>query len=440
MSSWAVRFERRQYLKGSLWVLPVCGGIAGAALAQLALWIDGQVKLPEDWHYSAGTASGVLTAIVGAMVALLGFVVTIGVLVVQQATGSLSPRYMRLWYRDRLQKIVLATFAGTLTFSFSLLRRVESNFVPDIGVTIAGIAVAASLALLLVYLDRFTHRLRPVAVAALVGQAGQDVLTEWIGQLAAHHLIDTTPPPGRPLTVVSAGRVGAVQAINLDGLIELARRYDCTFVAEQTVGDFVDVQTPLVGVFGAQAPAAAQLRGHFAIGGERTIEQDPAFALRILVDVAIKALSPAINDPTTAVQVLDRIEAFLQAVAVTKLQATHAVADAAGVRRLIFPGRTWEDFLSLAVTEIREYGANSTQVCRRLRALLDNLLLTVPLERQAAIRAQLYRLDATIERSFADPAARALAAGSDRQGIGGRSVEASGTLSEPRTADVPPTP
>ncbi len=440
MSSWAARFERRQFLKGSLWVLPVLGGILGGGLAQLALWIDREVTLPAGWHYSAGTASGVLTAIVGAMVALLGFVVTIGVLVVQQATGSLSPRYMRLWYRDRLQKIVLATFAGTLTFSFSLLRRVESHFVPDIGVTIAGAAVAASLALLLVYLDRFTHRLRPVAVAALVGQAGQDVLADWIGQLSEHHLIDTTPPPGRPLRVVPAGRVGAVQAINLDGLIGLARRYDCTFVAEQTVGDFVDVQTPLVGVFGTAAPDAEQLRGHFAIGGERTIEQDPAFALRILVDIAIKALSPAINDPTTAVQILDRIEAFLQAVAATSLRAAHAIADADGVRRLIFPGRTWEDFLSLAVTEIREYGAHSTQVCRRLRAMLDGLSQTVPVERQPAIRAQLCRLDATIERSFADPSARALAAGSDRQGIGGRSVPDSGTVSEPRTADVPPPP
>ena len=108
-----------------------------------------------------------LTAIAGAMVALLGFVVTIGVLVVQQATGTLSPRYMRLWYRDRLQKGVLAHFAGTFTFAFGLLRRIEDDFVPDIGVTLAGVAVAASLGLLLIYLDRFTHRLRPVAVAAL---------------------------------------------------------------------------------------------------------------------------------------------------------------------------------------------------------------------------------------------------------------------------------
>ena len=128
-----------------------------------------------------------LTAIVGAMVALIGFVVTIGVLVVQQATGTLSPRYMRLWYRDRLQKAVLATFAGTFTFAFSLLRRVEDDFVPDIGVSVAGTAVAASIGLLLIYLDRFTHNLRPVAVAALVARSGQEVLAvgpRWSGGTA----------------------------------------------------------------------------------------------------------------------------------------------------------------------------------------------------------------------------------------------------------------
>ncbi|WP_314622997.1 DUF2254 family protein, partial [Streptomyces stackebrandtii] len=112
-----------------------------------------------------------------AMVALLGFVVTIGVLVVQQATGTLSPRYMRLWYRDRLQKAVLATFTGTFAFAFSLLRSVETSSVPDLGVTLAGVAVAVSLVLLLIYLNRFTHSLRPVAVAELVARMGETVFT-----------------------------------------------------------------------------------------------------------------------------------------------------------------------------------------------------------------------------------------------------------------------
>src|SRR3954454_20401525 len=194
--SWAARFELRQYLKSSTWVLPLLGALLGALLSHGAVLLDSAVRLPPDWNYSASTASGVLTAIAGAMVALLGFVVTIGVLVVQQATGTLSPRYMRLWYRDRLQKGVLATFAGTFTFAFGLLRRIEDDFVPDIGVTLAGVAVAASLGLLLIYLDRFTHRLRPVAVAALVRQSGLDVLEDWTAQIRARAATNATRAAG----------------------------------------------------------------------------------------------------------------------------------------------------------------------------------------------------------------------------------------------------
>ena len=162
--SWGIVFRLRQQLKGSMYALPALGALLGPVLGQLTLWLDRSVQLPEAWSYSAATATAVLSVLVGAMVALLGFVVTIGVLVVQMATGTLSPRYMRLWYRDLLQKVVLATLAGTLTFSFSLLRHIEDNSVPDVGVTLSGVLVSASLLLLLVYLNRFTHSLRPVAV------------------------------------------------------------------------------------------------------------------------------------------------------------------------------------------------------------------------------------------------------------------------------------
>src|SRR3954453_24003565 len=140
MISWGRAFQLRQRLKGNLWVLPLVGGDVGAGFAQVIVPIDRTLNLPADWQYTSGAASSVLAAIVGAMIGLLGFVVTVSVLVVQQATGTLSPRYMRLWYRDRLQKVVLAAFVGTFTYSYSLLRRVGTDSVPNLGVTIAGLA------------------------------------------------------------------------------------------------------------------------------------------------------------------------------------------------------------------------------------------------------------------------------------------------------------
>jgi uncharacterized membrane protein len=421
--SWGIAFRLRQQLKGSLWFLPFLGAVAGPLVGQVTIWLDSVVQLPEALRYSAATATGVLSVLVGAMVGLLGFVVTIGVLVVQTATGTLSPRFMRLWYRDLLQKMVLATFAGTMTFSFSLLRRVEGDAVPNVGVTVAGIAVAASLLLLLLYLDRFTHRLRPVAVAALVADAGRRVLERLPVRPVDGGVADPVPGTVRssgPSMVVRTERAGAIQAVDAGGLIAAARRSDCLFVLQHPVGDFVPSGAGLLEVLGTAPPAAERrLRRMFALGRERTIDQDPAFALRILVDIAIRALSPAVNDPTTAVQVLDYIEDLLLAVSRRELHGLGELRDATGRPRVVLPVRRWEDYLELGVTEIREYGATSVQVARRLRALLEELRAGVPPAHRVAVEAELCKLEASVAESFPAGADRTLAGQSDRQGIGG---------------------
>ncbi|MFD9030830.1 DUF2254 domain-containing protein [Streptomyces sp. NPDC059567] len=422
LTSWAARFRLRQYVKASLWIVPMVGLVLGVLLAELALTADSADWPPSGWHYSATTASGVLTAIVGAMVALLGFVVTIGVLVVQQATGTLSPRYMRLWYRDRLQKAVLATFTGTFAFAFSLLRSIENDSVPDLGVTLAGAAVAVSLVLLLIYLNRFTHSLRPVAIAELVARMGETVFTNAAAAIrAAVPRGDGTVPSDAPVMRIRTGRSGAIQAFNVAGLVAEAARHDCVFVVTRLIGDFVPPGTVLVEVHGGTSkPDPDRVTGLVALGPERTIEQDPAFALRILVDIAIRALSPAVNDPTTAVQVVNYIESFLHTLGGTRLPGHYVLADGQEHARLVLPGRDWENFLQLAVCEIRDYGSSSVQVCRRLRAMLEGLLDTLPPSQHAAVRAEISLLQEAIEREFTDPARRAIAQRPDRQGIGGQ--------------------
>jgi uncharacterized membrane protein len=360
--------------------------------------------------------------VVGAMIALLGFVVTIGVLVIQQATGTLSPRYMRLWYRDRLQKAVLATFTGTFAFAYTLLRSIETDSVPNLGVTLAGVAVSASLLLLLIYLNRFTHNLRPVAIADIVGRLGEQVLDRVAARVRSSAVSDDGAPgaPG-PVTRVRAGRGGVIQAFDASGMVSLAARHDCVFVLAASVGDFVPPGGTVVEIHGGTSvPDPRRVTGLLALGPERTIEQDPAFALRILVDIAIRALSPAVNDPTTAVQVLNHVEAFLYAVGRVGLRGRYVLADDRGRPRLVLPGRSWEDYLELAVTEIRDYGASSVQVCRRLRALLEGLLTTLPETCGPALRAELGLLDRAVDREFADAPSHAVALTPDPQGIGGR--------------------
>jgi uncharacterized membrane protein len=140
--TWGRRFRRREGLVESLWGIPAVGAVLGAILGIVVSFADEQIGAPTLWHYSPSTASTVLTSIVGTTAALTGFVVTVTVLVVQMATGTFSARILRLWYRDPMLKATLAVLAGTLTFSFSVLRRIDDDFVPDLGVTLSGFLVS----------------------------------------------------------------------------------------------------------------------------------------------------------------------------------------------------------------------------------------------------------------------------------------------------------
>ena len=151
---------------------------------------------------------------------------------------------------------------------------------------------------------------------------------------------------------------------------------------------------------------------------ERTFEQDPKYPIRLLVDIAIKALSPAINDPTTAVQTIDQLEDLLRRLGAAELDAGYAV-DESGALRLVFPTPTWEDYLSLAFDEIRHFGSSSVQVMRRMRSALVGLADALPSqERVETVRSYLEHLDRVIGASPFDVEDKRMARQEDRQGIG----------------------
>jgi len=422
--TWATRFRIREYLRESLWVVPALGAVVGILAAAAMISIDSHVKLPADWSYSPSTASTVLSAIVGAVAALTGFVVTVTVLVVQMASGSFSPRSMRLWYRDPVLKGALALMVGTLAYSFSLLRRIEATFVPDLGVTLAGVLLVVGLVIFVLFLNRFVHLLRPVAVAALVAKAVRRSLDSDIA--GARGLGDVFAGPlegmAEPASLtVQAARPGAVQAVDLRGVAAWAGRHECLVAMPHSVGEFIepgDVLFEVYGNPGAVEAAERALRGLVALGLERTIEQDPAFALRVMVDVANKALSPAVNDPTTAVQVLDYLGDSLRVIGRADRSAPSWHPGAA-TRGVVIPVRRFDDFLSLGITEIREFGSTSIQVLRRIRALLERLEQEVRPENRAAVKAQIARLDATVSAGFSASIDRDWAGIADSQGLGG---------------------
>jgi uncharacterized membrane protein len=425
--SWGTRFRLRAFVRGSIWLVPVVGGVAGSLLGIAAAESTRVWTLPDGWTYSSGTAQAVLASVVGASVGLTGFVVTVAVLIVQMAAGTFSARYMRIFYRDRLLKAVLAVLVGTLTFSYSLLRRVEENSVPSLGVTLAGFFLAGGVLLFLVFLDRSIHRLRPVAVAAIVARAGrrsfEDTLRDAAAADAPVYLPDRYVGEAPPDLVVASTRAGAVQAVDLQGLARLARERGCLVVVRPAVGDFVPEGAALFEVHGGSPlddALADSLRATMVLGVERTIEQDPTYAIRVMVDIAIRALSPAVNDPTTAVQVLDHLGDMLRLLGVATLPPVTAQADVPSPG-VVIRTRRWEDVVDLTFTEIRQFGGTSIQVMRRLRALLDDLCERVEPTRRPAVEDELRRLRATIEEHWGRSVDLDRAQVPDGQGIGGPS-------------------
>ena len=222
--SWSRRFRIIEHVRGSLWIVPLLGAVLGAIAGVALAEADRHLNLPDYFQYSSSTASTVLSAIVGAAAALTGFVVTVTTLIVQMVNGTFSPRYMRLWYRDPLLKATLALLAGTLTFAFSMLRRIEPNFVPNAGVSAAGVLMVADLIVFLFFFSRCMSQLRPVIVAALVAKAGRAAFDEAMQAIERSAVAVATPVPDtEPSQVVRASSAGVIQAIHLEGLVRWAR-------------------------------------------------------------------------------------------------------------------------------------------------------------------------------------------------------------------------
>jgi uncharacterized membrane protein len=232
--------------------------------------------------------------------------------------------------------------------------------------------------------------------------------------------VPETTTPGKPDRIVYHQRIsGIVLAVNIPALIAEAQRADCVIEFAPQVGDFVAIDEPLFYLYGnAGAVDDRRLRALVAFGTERTMEQDPLFGFRILADIALKALSPAINDPTTAVLAIDQLHRLLRWVGLRDLH-TDNFADYSGRLRLILRTPNWEDFVHLAFREIRLCGAGSPQVARRLRAMIENLTETLPEQRRAALREELALLDRAVGRHYQFSEDAALARIPDPQGMGG---------------------
>jgi uncharacterized membrane protein len=415
--TWLQRYQLQRTLRWSLWLLPVLATVAALLVAPLIRWLD-RVTGWSWFNFTPESARTILGAFTSSMLTFVIFVVSSLLIVVQLASAQLTPRIIARAFADRRLNWAVSIFTFAYTYTIAASCRIEDT-VPQLPVAIAVFCSLGSIAVFFWFVQWLGESLRPIAILQGVAEEGRGVV-----ESVYTELFDPAEKPtgwssatdSEGFVVEHVGSSGVVLAFSQCDLVAIAQRDDVVIEVVPQVGDFVARGDPLFRVRNGPVDTAA-LRDSIAFGAERTMEQDPRFAFRIMVDIANKALSPAINDPTTAVLALDQIHHLLMHVGQRRLDAGQ-MQDAQGRLRLCFGTPNWIDFVTLAVTEIRHFGASSMQVARRLQAMIEHLLRVLPDARKPALRQELSLLQRAIERNFPDDEDRARAQVSDFQGIG----------------------
>jgi uncharacterized membrane protein len=342
---------------------------------------------------------------------------------IQIAGGQLTPRVIATTLlRDNVVRYSVGLFVFGLIFSVMALNRMEDK-VHDLVTFITGCLGVATIVVFLFLIDYAARLLRPVSILARVAEGGLHVIAAVYPDPVARDADESSALEGvrdGPSRIVAhTGRSEIVLAVDLETVMREARRTRGVVEFMPHVGDFLATDQPLFALYGGATDIDDRtLREAVAFGPERTLEQDPLFAFRIMVDIALKALSPAINDPTTGTLAVDQIHRLLRVVGRRRLRG-ELLTDGLGQPHVIYHTPNWEDFIHLSCTEIRHCGANNVQIARRLRAMFDNLLVALPRHRHQAVKDERDRLDQALKALYPIPADLALASAPDPQGIGG---------------------
>lgn len=397
----------------SLWLWP--------AVAAIAAWVgaDLAARNLRSFTFHQGLfptnltdARTLLATIATALLTFTGVVFSITLVALQMASSQYSPRVLRTFVRKPVTKLALSTFIATFVYSLTLLSRVgtaTSRTVAQGAVGLAYLLVMLSIIVFVVFVHSTVRSMRVTYVIQAVFHEALRSATNTFAE--AQEYVEAAAPPDATVTQsIAFDHADAV----LDGvaahhLVEVAARHGCVLRLTVPVGTFVCRDVELVEVLGTPAAPLepAMVLGALNFSAARTMYQDPSYGVRQLVDIAIRALSAAINDPTTAVQALDRLHGVVRAVA-GRPDPTGNYVDAAGSVRLIVPVPGWDRLVELAFTEVALFGSGSPQITRKLTAIFDDLASCAPPARTAAIEAQRAWLGEEVRRTQTIPAGRVL--------------------------------
>lgn len=400
-------------LSGSLWFVPSLIVLAAVGLAAALIAVEGTLgfdfaqALPRLFGAGAEGARAMLSAIAGSMITVAGVVFSVTLVALSLAATQYSPRVIRTFMHDRPTQSVLGVFVGVFVYCLIVLRTIrggeDGGFVPSLAVFGGMVFALVAIGFLVFFIHHLAAAIEASSILARLALATTHSIDALYPSLGATDAEDgeagrLQASPIRQWTAVPSNCTGYVVSVDKEGLRECARSLERVVRMESTTGDFVIAGQPLVSLSSETAPTKAQcaaLTKCFSVDSLRTIEQDVAYGLQQIVDVALKALSPGINDQTTAIMCIDRIAQIMVRLADRRVQSNYFVRDS--TLELIAADRSYESLLHLAFDAVRVAAAPHRQVLERLVWALERVqLATRDPQRLLQGQAMTRRLEAAL--------------------------------------------
>ncbi|HEY0971661.1 MAG TPA: DUF2254 domain-containing protein [Gemmatimonadales bacterium] len=405
-------------VRDSLWFVPSVSAVAGLVLAILVVRIptpaaEGLFADARLFGGGAEGARGMLSAIASGLITTTGVVFSITIVAIQQASSQFTPRVLGSFMADRVNQAVLGVFIGTFTYTLLVLRTIRSptgdreQFVPHVAVALALLLLLASIAALIVFID---HAARTLQVSVILHRETErtlhridELFPESAGDPVEEDTVVTREPAGPPV-VIAARKAGYLETLSTEQLWSAAGDRRLTIRMEIHVGAFVFPGKALASVWPAtlvDERVADGVREAFVLGPERTMEQDVGFGIVVISDIAVRALSPGINDPTTASHCVDRLTELLAALC-RRRRPRFVRAGPEGAATLVTRTTTLERALGLAFDRIRHYGASDPSISKKLLEALMDLATVCPRHDRRAIVAQVDAVARAAQRGVPD--------------------------------------
>jgi uncharacterized membrane protein len=344
--TWNLRYQVKSYIRSALWIIPLFALLLEQVVGAQAL--DTRLAW-KGLQFGLTGAQALLNAITTLTLSFIVFTFASLLVAIQVASGQYTPRIIATTLlRDNVIRYTVGLFVFTFLFGIRDLGRTETTVHQFVAI-VAGLLALSCIVAFLFLTDYAARMLRPVSLVRRVGRDGlavmESVYLEQCPEAQSIARSQLSPGPAER-TILHRGKSAILVAVNVETLFVEAEKAKGVIEFVPQVGDFVGSGEPLFLLHGgAEAADERKLQASVVLGAERTMEQDPLFAFRILVDIAIKALSKAINDPTTAVLAIDQLHRLLRSAGTRNLR-TDQILDQAGKLRVIFRTPNWEDFCS----------------------------------------------------------------------------------------------